>query len=74
MIEGDNNWHDGVVCKCVDGNFILDDSLQNALSRHRERLTGEYQKVRYNWNGGEPVVDFGDFQMNIKGITFSKAE
>jgi hypothetical protein len=66
MIQ-DNQWHVGICVKMKDGNFALFDNFAQAEETREADLPVEvqFQDVKYNWNRGQPIVDFGDFKMTI---------
>jgi hypothetical protein len=68
----DNQWHDGVLITDPAGGFLLLDNLEDG--RREAEIFGwegeiKYQDVRYNWNRGQPIVDFGQFQASIVDTT-----
>jgi hypothetical protein len=78
-MKQDNQWHDGIVYQhSDDGKFVLAENLEEADKDNRP-MTMEgggvkYQDVKYNWNRGQPIVDFGDFKMVITDIGFVKLD
>lgn len=68
----DNDWHDGIIYQLLNGRFVLAEHLDHAQKDERPKITEnggvKYQDVRYNWNRGQPIVDFGNFQMVIGDI------
>ncbi len=70
-METDNQWHDAICAKHGDGSFGIYDDMQDAMKRGLGKFPAdevEYQNVKYNWNQGLPIVDFGKFQMCIRNI------
>lgn len=67
----DNHWHDAVCVKHKDGSFGIYHDQKDAVERGSGKInnTSEFQEVKYNWNHGQPIVDYGDFQMTITDIT-----
>lgn len=59
-MRADNEWHPAVLAKLKDGRFAINETLKEGQDEHGENLTGEYQQVRWNWNYGQPKIDFGD--------------
>jgi hypothetical protein len=73
-MKTDNNWHEGIIYQYADGNkeFQLAENIVEGIEdpRPKEMINGrvKYQNVKYNWNHGQPIVDFGDFKMTIVDI------
>jgi hypothetical protein len=72
-MKTDNQWHDGIVYQHSDDRvFVIADNFEEA-EKDEHPMTMEnggvkYQDVKYNWNKGQPVVDFGDFKAVITDI------
>lgn len=67
----DSQWHPGVVVNRPVKGFALYDTLPEAQEDAiRDRLEGvfQWQDVKYTWNRGQPIVDFGDFKMTVVDI------
>lgn len=68
-MKTDNQWHDGIFYKLEGGDFVLKETIEEAMNdaRPKEMENGavKFQPIRYNWNRGEPIVDFGEFKMSI---------
>lgn len=82
MIQ-DNQWHEGIVYQhSDDGEFVLVDSYEEGDADDRPKTMAtvdgvygiKHQTVKYNWNKGQPIVDFGEFQMCITDIGFVEIE
>ena len=78
-MKQDNQWHDGIVYRhSDDGSFVLAENVDE-IEKDTRPMTMEsggvkYQDVKYNWNRGQPIVDFGDFRMAITDIGFVRLD
>lgn len=77
----DNQWHDGIIYRLTgdDTRFVIVDTIDEAKSDQRPKEcfdTGgiRYQGIKYNWNHGQPKVDFGDFSLSIVDPEMKKDE
>lgn len=64
----DNQWHEGVCVKTPDGTFEIFESIQDIKENWNREIPKEsmgYMPIKYNWNKGQPIVDFGDFKASI---------
>lgn len=65
-MKPDNQWHEAVVYELLSGEFVIADSVEDAEKDQQPKNEDHgYVGVKYNWNHGQPIVDFGDFQMTI---------
>ena len=69
-MKRDNQWHNGIVYQHSDnGSFSLAENFDEAIKDSRPKIMDgncvKYQSVKYNWNRGQPIVDFGDFKVAI---------
>jgi hypothetical protein len=81
-MKTDNNWHPCVVVKKADGNFSVHENLadlEKEVTSGRVSLPmvdGQpqcrYNEAKWNWNKGQPIVDFGEFQMAITDMDVKK--
>jgi len=56
----DNEWHDAFLHKMEDGNYVIFQSLDEAVKYPRLFIEADnrakYEEVKYNWNHGQPIV------------------
>lgn len=72
----DNQWHEGILYEKPDGTFVLVESIEEAIE-DAKRLNSKvkYQKCKYNWNNGQPMVDFDDgVKMTIVDVNMNKPQ
>ena len=78
-MKQDSQWHDAIVYQHADnGMFVLVENIEEGKKDERPKtMEGggvKYQDVKYHWNRGQPIVDFGDFKMAITDIRFEKLD
>lgn len=69
-MKTDNQWHNAICVQHADGSFGIYDDKEDAAKNGAEKLLqkSRYQDVQYNWNHGQPLVNFGDFTMSIVDV------
>ena len=72
MIQ-DNEWHPAVFVELKDGSFHIFDSLKEAEMDTTHEYTGKFQEVEVNWNRGQPIVNFGYYEMAITDVNIIKS-
>jgi hypothetical protein len=76
-MKTDNKWHAAILYQhSDDGNFMLVDDIRELADDDRPKtMVGDavrIQKVMVKWNNGKPIVDCGDFKMDIVDIVYPK--
>lgn len=66
----DNQWHPGIIADHADGSFGIYDDFEDAFKNSAVKLTDPpvFKAITYNYNRGQPLVNFGDFVMSIVDI------
>ena len=62
MMSQDNRWHPAVVVKGPKF-FGIYNTAEEAMMMLEGKCSGELElnEVKWNWNSGQPLLDFGDF-------------
>jgi len=55
----DNQWHTAILYK-AGGRFQIADNFEEAEKDPRVHGTVNYEEIRYNWNNGHIIIEFGD--------------
>jgi len=66
-MKADNEWHPGIIVEHADGSFGVYEDFEDAENNHLQEIRNpkKFQDIKYNWNRGQPIVDFGDFKLSI---------
>jgi hypothetical protein len=79
-MKTDNEWHFGLAVLGTDKKIRVLDSKEDAEERiargdfkPEEKVKGDpgsryIRYVHYNWNKGQPIIDFGAFILNVVDI------
>lgn len=64
-MERDNRWHPAVVVKGPKFFGIFNNFDEAEISLREQGVSGEVEghEVKWNWNNGQPLVDFATFMM-----------
>lgn len=70
----DNNWHDAIAYKHLDtGIFAVAKDVDEAekdprIKKRHPDGTLNFCDCKFNWNRGQPILDFGDFKVAVMDL------